>query len=102
MRLEVRQVNCDILSGVTKTEETASPKFAMPEPASDCARSWPTRGVPLGMHQMNPEHLDPDPSDHSAAADVLLREEREDEEEEEDHGKDRKDDDNDGDDGYSE
>jgi len=29
----------------------------------------------LGMHGMNPEHLDPEPSDRSLPADVLLRQE---------------------------
>ena len=62
------------------------------------------RGVRLGMTKTQPENPDSDRSDHSLAADVLLRQEpaeEEDEEEEEDDGK--EDDDNEGDDdGYSE
>jgi hypothetical protein len=102
MRSEVRQVNSDMFTGVTKTQQTTASEFAMPESARDCTRSWLNRGVPLGMHRMNPEHLDPHPSDRSAAADIFLREEPEDDEEEEDDGKDEKDDDSDGNDGYSE
>jgi len=59
------------------------------------------RGVPLGMHRMNPEHLDPDPSDRSAAADILLRNEPDDEEDDEEkHDRDEENDDSD--EGYSE
>ena len=55
----------------------------------------------LGMHRMNPEYLDPDPSDR-AVADILLKEEPDEEEEdEEEHDGDDKEDD-DGDEGYSE
>jgi hypothetical protein len=67
------------------------------------------RGVPLGMHRMNPEYLDPDSSDRSLTADILLRQEpdededEEEEEEEEDEGDDKKEeDDEESDDGYSE
>jgi len=70
------------------------------------------RGVPLGMRRMNPEYLDPDSSDRSVAAHILLRQEpdedeneEEEEEEEEDEGNDKKEDDDDdeeSDDGYSE
>ena len=101
MRFEVRHVNSDMLSGVTKTEETASSEFAMPEPARDCTRSWPRRGVPLGMHRMNAEYVAPDPSDLSLPADILLREEPEDEEEEDEEEQDGGEDE-DGDEGYSE
>jgi hypothetical protein len=67
---------------------------------------WP-RGVPLGMSRIRPEFLDPDRSDCSVAADVVLRQERDEEEdEEEDEGDRKEDDDNDDndndDDGYSE
>jgi hypothetical protein len=34
------------------------------------AKGW--RGVPLGMHQMNLEYFDDDPSYNSVPADVLL------------------------------
>ena len=61
------------------------------------AKGW--RGVPLGMHQMNLEYFDDDPSYNSVPADVLLREEPEEEEDEEEHD-DKEDDD--GDEGYSE
>ena len=63
------------------------------------------RGVPLGMRRIRPESLDPDHSDGSVAADVLVREEPDEEEdEEEDEGNGHKDDDDDdeGDSGYSE
>ena len=54
----------------------------------------------MGMHRMNPGHLDPDPSDR-AAADVLLRDEPDDEEDDEEkHDRDEENDDPD--DGYSE
>ena len=62
-------------------------------------------GVPLGMRRIGPENLHADPSDHSVAADVLLRQEpdeEEDEEEDEDDGKEDDDDDDQEDDGYSE
>jgi hypothetical protein len=38
------------------------------------------------MHQINPKHLDRDPSDRSAAADVLVRQEQDEDEEEHDGG----------------
>jgi hypothetical protein len=67
----------------------------------DCTQSWPMRGVPLGMHRMNPEHPDPDPSDRSTAGDILLREEPDDEEDDEEkHDRDEENDDPD--EGYSE
>jgi hypothetical protein len=56
------------------------------------------------MIRIHPERADSDPSDHSLAADVLLRQkpdEVEDEEEDEGDGKENDDDDGD-DDGYSE
>jgi hypothetical protein len=54
------------------------------------------------MHRMNPEYLDPDSSDRSVTADILLRQEP-DEEEDQDEGddKDEDDDDEESDDGYS-
>ena len=60
--------------------------------------------VPLGMSRIHPECPDPDPSDRSAAADVLLRQEPDEEDEEEDEGDGKEDDDDDDedDDGYSE
>jgi hypothetical protein len=57
-------------------------------------------GVALGMHRMNPECLDHEPTDRAAVANMLLREEP-DEEEDEDDGK-EDDDDDDNSDGYSE
>ncbi len=63
------------------------------------------RGVRLDMSRIYPEGPDSDPSDRSAAADVLLRQEPDEEEdEEEDEGDGKEDDDNDDkdDDGYSE
>ncbi len=63
------------------------------------------RGVRLDMSRIYPEGPDSDPSDRSAAADVLLRQEpdeEEDEEEDEGDGKEDDDDDDKDDDGYSE
>ena len=66
------------------------------------------RGVRLDMSRIYPEGPDSDPSDRSAAADVLLRQEPDEEEdEEEDEGDGKEDDDDDDgddkdDDGYSE
>ena len=56
------------------------------------------------MTKIHPERADSDPSDHSPASDVLLRQEPDEEEdEEEDEGDGKEDDDDDGDDdGYSE
>jgi hypothetical protein len=56
------------------------------------------------MLRINPECLEPDASDRSAQADVLLREEPDEEEDEEEDEGDRKEDDEDEDtdDGYSE
>jgi hypothetical protein len=57
------------------------------------------------MTRIHPEWPDSDPSDHSLAADVLLRQEPDEEEdEEEDEGDGKEDDDEDdvNDDGYSE
>ena len=55
------------------------------------------------MVRISPEYLEPDASNRSAQADVLLRQEPDEEEDEEDEG-DRKEDDEseDTDDGYSE
>jgi hypothetical protein len=53
------------------------------------------------MSRIRPEFTDSDPSDHSVAADVVLRQEP-DEEEEEDREEDDDDDDDDEGDGYSE
>ena len=60
------------------------------------------RGVPLGMHRMNPEHVDPDPSDRPLPADVPVREQPEDEEEDEDEDEHDSGEDEDADEGYSE
>jgi ribosomal protein L12E/L44/L45/RPP1/RPP2 len=57
------------------------------------------------MSRILPQCLAANPSDRSAQADVLLRQERdeeEDEEEDEGDGKEEDDDDDEGDDGYSE
>jgi hypothetical protein len=57
------------------------------------------------MSRIRPEYLDPDPSDRSVAADILLRQEpdeEEDEEEDEGDGKEDDDDNDKDDDGYSE
>jgi len=58
------------------------------------------------MRRMNPEYLDPDSSDRSMTADILLRQEPdedEEEEEDEDEGDDKEeDDDEETNDGYSE
>jgi hypothetical protein len=57
------------------------------------------------MTKIHPERSDSDLSDHSLAADVLLRQEpdeEEDEEEDEDDGKEDEDEDDANDDGYSE
>jgi len=61
-------------------------------------------GVALSMLRISPECIEPDFSDRSAQADVLLREEPDEEEDEEEDEGDRKEDDEDGDtdDGYSE
>jgi hypothetical protein len=63
-------------------------------------------GIPLGMSRIRSENRDPELSDRSVAADVLLRQEPDEEEddEEEDEGDDKEDDDEDevNDDGYSE
>jgi hypothetical protein len=72
-------------------------------PLSLCHR---VRGVRSGMTKIHPERPDSDPSDHSLAADVLLRQEpdeEEDEDEEEDDSDTLDDDDDDDEnDGYSE
>jgi hypothetical protein len=64
------------------------------------------RSVRLGMHRINPEYLDPDSSDRSLTADILLRQEPDEDEEEDDRKKEKEDDDDDdddeNDDGYSE
>ena len=62
------------------------------------------RGVLLGMHQMNPDYLDPDFSDRFVTADILLRQEPDEENEEEDEGdnKEKEKDDEESDEGYSE
>jgi hypothetical protein len=55
------------------------------------------------MHRKNPEFLDPDTSDRSVTADVLLRQDpEEDEDEEEDEGDDKEEDDEESYGGYSE
>jgi hypothetical protein len=55
------------------------------------------------MSRIRPQCLDANPSDRSAQAEVLLREEPDEEDEEEDEGDGKEDnDDDDNDDGYSE
>jgi len=58
----------------------------------------------VNMRRISPQCLDSNPSDRSAQADVLLREEPDEEEDEEEDEGDRKEDDEDEDtdDGYSE
>jgi hypothetical protein len=56
------------------------------------------------MSRKRPEYLDPNPSDHAVAANVVLRQEpdeEEDEEEDEGDGKEDGDNDDNDDDGYS-
>jgi hypothetical protein len=59
------------------------------------------RGVRLGMTKIHPERSDPDLSDHSLGADVLLRQEP-DEEEDEEEDEDKRGEEDGDDDGYSE
>ena len=47
------------------------------------------RGVPLGMRRIHPECLDPETSDRSVAADVLVREEPDEEDDEEGDGEEK-------------
>jgi hypothetical protein len=54
------------------------------------------------MSRIHPECLDPDDSDRSVAADVLVREEPDEEDEEDGNGKDDDDEDETDDNGYSE
>jgi hypothetical protein len=57
----------------------------------------------VGHSRIRPQCLDANPSDRSAQAEVLLREEPDEEDEEEDEGDGKEDnDDDDNDDGYSE
>ena len=58
------------------------------------------RGVPLGMHRMNPEHLDPDPSDLGSRRYSFEDEPDDEEDDEEKHDRDEENDDPD--EGYSE
>ena len=71
--------------------------------SAHCRSATEYEGVRLGMTRIHPERSDSDLSDHSLAADVLLRQEPDEEEdEEEDEGDDKEDDDDEGDDdGYS-
>src|SRR6266566_2265509 len=59
------------------------------------------RGVPLGMRRIHPECLDPETSDRSVAADVLVREEPDEEDDEEGDGEEKEGEEED-DEGYSE
>ena len=66
-------------------------------------RKLAREGVPLSMHRINLEHLHPDSSQRSTAADVFFKEEPDEEEDEEEE--DEEDDgegDEAGDEGYSE
>jgi hypothetical protein len=66
-------------------------------------RKLAREGVPLSMHRINLEHLHPDHSTRSAAADIFFKEEPDEEEDEEEE--DEEDDgegDEAGDEGYSE
>ena len=64
--------------------------------ATACQR----HGVLLGMRRIRPKYLDPDPSDRSGTADVLVREEPE-EEDDEDNDEEDEEEEEEGD-GYSE
>ena len=64
-------------------------------------RKLAREGVPLSMHRINLEHLHPDHSNRSAAADIFFKEEP-DEEEDEEEEEDDDDGDEAGDEGYSE
>jgi hypothetical protein len=86
-------------------EEILGPPLSLSvfRPLSLCHRG--VRGVRLGMIRIHPERPASDLSDHSLAADVLLRQEPDEEEdEEEDEGDGKEDDNEDGvnEDGYSE
>ena len=59
------------------------------------------RGVALGMRRIHPECLDPETSDRSVAADVLVREEPDEEDDEEGDGEEKEGEEED-DEGYSE
>ena len=48
------------------------------------------QSVPLGMQAMKSEYLDPDLSDRSVSADILVREEPEEDEEEDENERDDK------------
>lgn len=61
----------------------------------------PWQGVSLGVRRLSPEQSDPEPSDPSVPADVLVREEPENEEEDEEEHEGGGEGD-DGDEGYSE
>ena len=78
---------------------------SIPPGHCECLRLPSGGGVPLGMHRMNPEYLDPDSSDRSVTANILvLQEPDEDEndEAEEDEGDNKEEDDEESDEGYSE
>ena len=65
--------------------------------ATACQR----QGVLLGMRRIRPKYLDPDPSNRSVTADVLVREEPEEDDEDNDEEDDEDEDEEEGD-GYSE
>jgi hypothetical protein len=78
-------------------------KFAVLKALGNCCvnrHCQGRQGVPLGMHRVNPETSNPEPSDPFVTADILLREEPEDEKDEEEHEGGEENDDED--DGYSE
>jgi hypothetical protein len=81
----------------------ASSEFAMLEPSSDlhAVMAKDSRGVPLGMHRMNPECLDSDLSGVSITPTILVREEPDDDDEDEEEH-DGGGEDEGGDEGYSE
>src|SRR6266487_2487682 len=60
------------------------------------------RGVPLGMRRIHPECLDPETSDRSVAADVLVREEPDEEDDDEERDGEEKEGEEEDDEGYSE
>jgi hypothetical protein len=62
----------------------------------------PGQGASLGLRRLSPEQSDPEPSDPSVPADVLLREKPENEEEEDEEEHEGGGEGDDGDEGYSE
>lgn len=92
-------------SEALKEEKNATNPIAITpvEELTSLCRCRGAQGLSLDMHRTNPELLDPDTSDRSATADVLLRQDPEEGgDEEEDEGDDKEEDDEESDGGYSE